>query len=348
MKFCYLSGGHNVPSVRFRLPFFELLEKRGHRCDLLHGYPSRYDYYRLIGWRCSTKLRQLVRGQHCRRIKQSRYDAVVLETGLFHTDDWRYEAMVRENTSRLVYEIDDAVFLLFPKKIQMLTEMADHVIVANTRIAEWVGQHNSSVSIIPTCVDANLYNARSYEDSDEESFPVVGWIGSSGNVRMLDVCAEALRSVARDRAFQLRVITSDADALQNIDLSGIDIRWIDIDQCDANHELQQFDVGIMPLPDDDPWMEYKCNAKMIQYMATAVPAVGSAIGFNLELVEHGVNSLLAANTDEWTDCLTQLLDSGDLRQRLGTAARQTVLDRFTVQSNIDAYETALQGGRPGQ
>ncbi len=55
---------------------------------------------------------------------------------------------------RWIYELDDAVFLLFPDKVPRLCSMADHVIVANQNLAEWVRPHNTQVSIIPTCVDA--------------------------------------------------------------------------------------------------------------------------------------------------------------------------------------------------
>jgi len=342
-KIAYLSGGRMVPTVLFRTPFFDLLEQRGHRCDLLHSYPSRYDLYRPIGWRFSDRLQKLVRSHHCRRIKRKRYDSVVLETELFSTNDWRYEAKVRNNASRFVYDIGDAVFLQFPEKTQKIAEFADHVIAGNRRIADWATQHNSSVSIIPTCVDATIYTARQHDELSDLTEPVVGWIGSSGNVRMLSVCADALRTVANERRFQFRVITSDARSLNGMHLEGVDVRWVDINKCNVVSQLQELDIGIMPLPSNVPWMEFKGNAKMIQYMATGIPAIGSAIGFNLELVDHGINSMLAANTDEWIECLNQLLESSELRFRIGAGARNTAMEKYTVQSNIAAYESAILG-----
>jgi len=92
-------------------------------------------------------------------------------------------------------------------------------------------------------------------------------------------------------------------------------------------------------------MEYKCNAKLIQYMAVGVPAIGSAIGFNNEVIQHESNSMLAADHDQWVQSLIALLDSSELRQRLGKAARQTVLDSFTVQGRIEEYERAVLGSK---
>ncbi len=341
MKICYLHGGKQVPTVRFRTPFFNQLRQRGHRCDLLASHPSRYESYKIIGWRLSRKLQQLTRHWQGWRVRLGQYDTVVIETGLFHTDDVSHERRIRQIARRLVYEIDDAVFLLFPDKIREIAAISDHVIAANEQLAEWIRPINSSVSVIPTCIDANEYQSKRFEIPSATSKPVIGWIGSSGNVSMLSVCAEALRRVSQLRQFELRIVSSDEQRVRELKLDGVQVRWVDIDRCDTIAQLQEFDIGIMPLPEDNPWMTYKCNAKMIQYMAVGVPAVGSAIGFNCELVEHGVDSMLASTTEQWTECLLSLLDSPTLRQSIGKAANQRIASQFTVQSRIDEYEQAI-------
>ena len=44
-------------------------------------------------------------------------------------------------------------------------------------------------------------------------------------------------------------------------------------------EIQRFDVGIMPLP-DEPFERGKCGYKLIQYMACGLPVIASPIGVN--------------------------------------------------------------------
>jgi len=292
----------------------------------------------------------MVRRWHIAKVDDEKFDTVVLETGIFHTDDYSFEEKLRAATGRLIYDIDDAVFLLFPKKTQAIAEMADRVIAGNQRIADWASQFNQCVSVIPTCVDAAVYTGKNYKANPQPSPPVVGWIGSRGNVQMLSVCASALRKVASQRDFEFRVISADERAIDGIDLAGVNVRWVNIDRCDIVAQLHQFDIGIMPLPDDDPWMEYKCNAKMIQYMAVGVPAIGSAIGFNNELVLHGTDSMLADDDDQWVSSLNELLDSADLRQRLGQAARKKVLKSYTAEGRVREYEQAILGTKsnPGK
>ena len=47
--------------------------------------------------------------------------------------------------------------------------------------------------------------------------------------------------------------------------------------------IQQFDVGVMPLP-DTPWTRGKCAYKLIQCMACAIPVVAYRVGANVEAV----------------------------------------------------------------
>ncbi len=341
----YLSGGRNVPTVRFRMAFLNSLTARGHRVSVLHAVPSRYDYFPAIGWRLSQMFRRLVRRWHLLQIRLRKPDVVVLETGFSHTNDGSLETELRAITKRLVFELDDAVFLLFPEKLQSIATMADHVIVGNRELADWASQYNKSVSIIPTCIDSRDYSEKSELSSSVSKSLVVGWIGSQGNLSMLKVCVPAMRRVHAKIPFEFRIITAATHQTDAVDLSGLDVKWIDIDRCDIVEQLQSFDVGLMPLPADEPWMRYKCNAKMIQYMAVGVPAVASKIGFNLELVQHGEHSLLASTDEEWQTSLFRLLNDSDLRKTLGNAARKTALERFTVQSRIEEYESAIVGSR---
>ena len=75
----------------------------------------------------------------------------------------------------------------------------------------------------------------------------------------------------------------------NLDLDIKGIPW------DSNKEVElfnSFDIGIMPLPDND-WSRGKCGMKGLLYMSTGKPAVISAVGVNKEIVDHGENGGLS-------------------------------------------------------
>jgi glycosyltransferase involved in cell wall biosynthesis len=106
-------------------------------------------------------------------------------------------------------------------------------------------------------------------------------------------------------------------------------------------DLFAFDIGVMPLR-DDARTRGKCAFKAIQYMALGIPAVASPVGANVELIQHQVNGLLPCNVDEWVDYLSLLICNGQLRQRLGTAGRETIIDRYSLQAMLPELVNLLQ------
>ncbi|MCA9032387.1 MAG: glycosyltransferase, partial [Planctomycetaceae bacterium] len=72
-----------------------------------------------------------------------------------------------------------------------------------------------------------------------------------------------------------------------------------------------------------------------------IPAVASPVGVNSHIVEHGRNSFLARTDDEWTEYLGQLVESAELRKEIGTAARKTVAEKYSIEANFPRYEQAL-------
>jgi len=77
-------------------------------------------------------------------------------------------------------------------------------------------------------------------------------------------------------------------------------------------------------------------------MACEVPTIMSPVGVNTEIIEHGKNGFLASTTDEWIACLSQLIESAELRESMGKASRQTVLEKYSVLSQQQNYLNAFK------
>jgi len=84
----------------------------------------------------------------------------------------------------------------------------------------------------------------------------------------------------------------------------------------------------MPLPPED-WAKGKSGGKARTYMAAGVVPVVAAIGYNLELVEHGRTGFLCASDDEWEAALEAAISDAALRQRVAESARAVVEERFS-------------------
>jgi glycosyltransferase involved in cell wall biosynthesis len=303
-----------------------------------HSFPEKYDYFPWLGFRPSQWLKRLVRHWHLCRIRFERFDAVILERGLFHSESWDLEKKLRRLTSTLVLDVDDGVFLLFPNKFPELVKLADLVLAGNENLAQWARSINSHVQIIPTCVDIECYRPQPNRQPNKP--PVIGWIGTASNVAYLREVAGAISRLATYHEFELRVVAGSGDALGELNLSGVNLRFIKWNPATEADEVAQFDIGLMPLPQDE-WSKYKCGLKLLQYMSCGIPGVASPVGVNVDIIQHGLNGYLAANTDDWEQSLSQLLSDQGHRHQLGMAARQTVEDSYSIASILPVWTDAV-------
>ncbi len=342
MNILLLSSGDRVPSSRFRmLPYVRHFRDAGHRCALASSFPQKYDYFPRMGFRPSQKLKRATRWYHWLSSRLRGDDVVVIDREIFDAPDWTFEERFRRTAKRLVLDLDDAVFLRYPEKFERLIPMADLVICGNSFIEEWVRERNESTILIPTCVEMAQYPEKDWSTATER--PVrVGWIGTTGNLKYFEVAAAALRELATRYEFEFRVIVPDASPLDDLDLTGVNIRHVVWDKDNEVDQLREVDIGIMPLFSTDDWDRYKCGLKLIQYMAVGMPAVASPIGVNASIVSPGEDGFLATNDDEWVSHLGQLIESEELRRRIGAAARETASAKYSIEANFPRYEGALK------
>lgn len=108
--------------------------------------------------------------------------------------------------------------------------------------------------------------------------------------------------------------------------------WINPDE--MPQLVGAMDVGLMPMEYDEAnrdWMLAKSPTKFFEYMASGLACVAARRGELQHIVEHGRNALLADNEDEFTDHMVRLATESELRYRIGAAARQTILEHYSLE-----------------
>lgn len=343
MKFAFITLGANVPSTRFRfVPYLKPLQRRGHSCRLWNSFPAVYDYFPLIGWRASSAIKTSVRWLQYQQARWLQPHTIYLERGCFHDASVWLDDRFRSLVPRLVLDVDDGVFLNFPDKIRHLIEISDHVIVSNANIRRYVEQFGKPITEIPTCVSLARYPLRSFREVSNRQ-PVIGWIGTTSNLRYIEKCAAALRRLARERSFEMLVVAPTREPLEHIDLDGVSLRFERWSPLTEIQHLQQMDIGIMPLADDQEWTKYKAATKLVQYLASGIAAVASPVGVNAEILKGNQVGLAAATDDEWFECLRRLIDDEVLRRSFVHTGRALVESRYCIEANLSILESVLTG-----
>jgi glycosyltransferase involved in cell wall biosynthesis len=257
------------------------------------------------------------------------------------------ERLAHRRNPRVVYDFDDAIWLAYvsprnrylsylktPSKTAAICRMAAAITVGNETLAEFARRYNPAVTVVPSTVSLREYRPRPYPRLD--ATPVVGWTGSHSSAQYLRLVEGALKTLGRRRRFRFLVIGID-----DYRLEGVDVECRPWRAESEVEDLWSIDVGIMPLF-DDPWTRGKCAMKAIQYLGVGVPAVVSPIGANTEVVQDGVCGFQPATEGEWIHALERLLDSAELRNRMGAEGRRRVESTYSAEVQAPRFAGILR------
>ncbi len=265
--------------------------------------------------------------------------------------------------SKVVFDFDDSIWLLDTspenKKFEFLKnsdktkiniQHAHVVIAGNSFLANYAKQFNSNVVIIPTTIDTlfhkvlgdtstsfnkptNNQQSVTLSGVEGQSPIVIGWSGSISTIKHFEIAISVLKEIIKKYPNQIEIHVIGQGNYSNPDIPVISKNW------SAETEVQNinaFDIGIMPLPDDE-WVKGKCGLKGLSYMACGVATVMSKVGVNSEIIENGKNGFLATTKQEWVDALSQLIENAELRTRLGAVGKTTVVEKYSVEANKQKY-----------
>jgi len=240
-----------------------------------------------------------------------------------------------------VLDLDDAFYLkyrtgklrllasLLGGKFDRLIESAAAVTAGSSELVRYAAQFNSKVLLLPSVVDTDHYRRAQAAGTDQKRPFTVGWIGSPSTAPYLQMLVGPLAQLAREQPLRLLVIGAAWPAIP-----GVQVEHHPWDAATEVGWIQQFDVGVMPLP-NTPWTRGKCAYKLIQCMACGVPVVASPVGANVEVVTPDTG-FLAADAAAWKQTLRNLRDDPALRRQLGRAARQRVQQHYSLQVTAPA------------
>lgn len=282
--------------------------------------------------------------------RQKNFDASILYCELFPLMPGRVErALLREP---YIYDFDDAFYLkyrsgrfstlspLLGNKFDTVMQGAAAITAGNGTLASYARAHNSQTQLLPTVVDTGRY--RPLPRAANAQF-TVGWIGSPSTAPYLAELVGPLAIIAREGPVRLVVIGGKAPQIPGVVVE--EVAWSEQSEVE---QLNGFDVGVMPLPDDD-WARGKCAFKLIQYMACGVPVIASRVGANVDVVTADCG-VLAASEQEWIEALRLLRDRPGVRQAMGEAARSRVEEQYSLHRNLPLLAQVIHqvvGRRPG-
>lgn len=267
--------------------------------------------------------------------KARRFDLVWLEYEMLPWLPSWVELGLLPGNIPMVVDYDDAIFHRYDQhrlkwvcsllgyKIDAVMRRANIVIAGNDYLAQRAELAGAKrVKLLPTVVDENRYAVINKEGGSQLT---IGWIGQPSTAIYLNKLAPVLQKIITRHS--VRVVAVGPKPTQFAQLP-IEVRpWAEETEV---AEIQQFDIGIMPLS-EDLWEKGKCGYKLIQYMACGKPVVATPVGVNKIIVRENVNGLLARTDTEWFNALNMLCENATLRKRMGDEGRKIMEQNYSLQ-----------------
>lgn len=247
---------------------------------------------------------------------------------------------------KIIFDFDDAVWttdqidegpllrwVKWRSKIRSICKWSYKITCGNEYLANFARKYNDNVTVMPTTISTCF----TIENNVPNSRVVIGWTGSRSTLKYLRSLIPVLKSLEEKYPYVGLLVLADEDPalpLQNYEFK----YW---SKATEMQDLKSIDIGVMPLPDDE-WTRGKCGLKALQYMAMSIPAVISPVGVNTEIVKHGVEGFLCSSSEEWFNCLEDLILNPAKRLEMGKRGWQKTMDFYTMEANSYRFLSLFQ------
>lgn len=318
--------------------YLDHLREAGHSVEVQAFFKDSH-LDSIYGLRSQPAYRQYIAAyvERVRFLAAARRDSIAwVEKEVFARLPARFDCAALGRFKASVIDLDDAWFLRYEQapsrwlsplreKMTRLFAASDIVTVPNVFLLEQIKMRGArDARVIGPGIDTNHFSPAVGRSSDG---PVtIGWIGTPLNAaEYLPPLVPILNALTRDHSCRVLLVGAGNSVPE---LKADRREWSEASEVE---NLHAFDIGIMPLT-DTVWNRCKSGFKLLQSMSCGQAAVGSAVGFNSELITHGETGMLVnpIRPKEWHDALEYLVTDAGARETLGRQARDSVVARFSV------------------
>lgn len=336
------------PSQRYRFEqYLPFLEKEGFHFTYSYLLNEQDDLLFYSKGNLLSKVFILIKSfwiriKDLRRFKN--YDILFIQREASFLGTAFFEKKAARSGAFFIFDFDDSIWLADtspgnkkwewikkPEKIFETLSVSAVVIAGNRYLADKAKPFNKNTQIIPTTIDTQVHFPK--PELRNKEILTIGWSGSISTVKHFELLIPVLLKIKDLYKDKIRFVLLGDENYSHPLLKVEALNWTEETEVDT---LNSFDIGLMPLPDDD-WSRGKCGLKGLSYMACAVPSIMTAIGVNTEIIKQGENGYLAQTDEEWISYLCLLIENKSLRDRIGLKGRETVIEHYSVEANKALY-----------
>ena len=188
----------------------------------------------------------------------------------------------------------------------------------------------------------DIYRIRPLAASVDSDVPFFAWSGHPASVADLKRFAGIFGRIHAKFPFKIRIICGERQPALN---AAFPWEWFPYDRATESDALAGAVAGLAPL-EDSAYSRCKGGYKVKTYLAAGIPVVASPVGHHVRVIEPGVNGFLADTEAEWEQALLTLLADRDLVRRMGAAARESAVAKYSHEVLMPVWAGELRAALP--
>jgi glycosyltransferase involved in cell wall biosynthesis len=260
---------------------------------------------------------------------------------IHETDDELYGPGISERIQQTT-EPDQTLEQLEQKRLDRLAalRLCDGVTVSSRRLQTVVSTYyDGPVEVVANAIDSRWFRSVVKHARREVPGLTIGWAGGARPVQDLEPMAKAWGQVAQRRpdvtfvvaGHQPEIITEYVPAYRVRRLS-----WLPTQFYPMN--LAQIDIACCSVS-NEPFNRAKTPIKVWESTLAGSAVIASEALYG-QVIDNGVDGLLANTADEWEDALLRLVDDAALRRSLRKAQRRRIAEHHTIEKNAHRWPRA--------
>ncbi|MDE7311287.1 MAG: glycosyltransferase family 4 protein [Eubacterium sp.] len=264
--------------------------------------------------------------------------------------------MIGKNAD-IIWDFDDDIFEsgeISRREKKLLLEQSSRIIVVSTYLKQLLPvEYRDKVTVLPTTEKCFL------KDSQEDMLKrrkktyakevSLIWAGTSGNLRHLSLVINELDAAARRlqdtcRKSMKLVIVCNRSYQAPCTLKHLKVENISWSRKNAQKCIRNAHIAIMPLM-NTRFAEGKGGFKLVQCMASGIPAIASDVGYNREIVNQQTGFLIKnGSSGAWEEAVCCLAGDKKRWEDCCSGAYEKYRNDFNFMDNLAVWEKLLIGG----
>jgi len=250
---------------------------------------------------------------------------------------------------KLIVDIDDNVFKVHPdnyvytelapgtepyKTFQYLFREADALVCSTEPLADAMRAYNPNVYVIPNAIDQTIWKVPIKKNSGKKV--KIGWVNGPTHEQDVQVFYPVVKEIVkRYPNVEFHHIGWMSEIFEKLPRQEM------VFGTQGYKEFPKFlaglgmDILVAPLIDDE-FNRGKSNIKFLEAAMCEVPTVCSDVYPYSKTITHGKDGYLAKSSSEWIKHLSELIESKELRTKIGKEAKKTALT-YDIEKFLPEY-----------